>query len=415
MGLTIQIKGTTSGTTTSIDGTYAIDVQSPDAVLVFSYLGYETREFATRDISVLNVEMHQIATELESVVVTALGIRREEKALGYAVQAVKGDVLQKVKTLDIGTSLTGKIAGLMVKNSSEFAAEPVIQIRGENPLLVIDGVPYGNMSLRDLSSDDIESISVLKGATASALYGYRGANGAIMVTTRKGSANRGLSVTFNSGTMFTAGFLAIPEMQSTYGRVVNTATNTYAGGADGSWGVPMDGREVIQWDPISKSMKPMPYLPKGKNNFRNFLEQGSVLNNNINILQQGEFGSFRASATWVKNKGQYPNSNFDKVTYSTGGDMKFNKFTLSSNVAYNKQSSPNTGFNGYTSYDPMYSMLVWSAPDYDVRDYQDYWLVPNESQNNSYTNSANNPYFDRYQRTHSVNKDIFEWIVSDEL
>lgn len=207
--------------------------------------------------------------------------------------------------------------------------------------------------------------------------------------------------------MLTAGFLAIPEMQSTYGRAINTSTNTYVRSGDGSWGAPLDGREVIQWDPISKTMKAMPYLPIGKDNFSNFLEQGYILNNNLSVVQQGEFGSLRTSATWVGNKGQYPNSMFDKITFSVGGDMKINKFTLSSSMSYNKQSSPNKGFSGYTGYDPMYALLIWSAPDWDIRQYKDYWLVPNEVQNSSYTAGNNNPYFDRYERTHSVDKDIF--------
>lgn len=412
IGVTIQIKGTTSGTTTSIDGTYTISIPSADAILVFSYVGYEPKEIPVKDALVINIVMHQIATQLESVVVTALGIKREEKALGYAVQKVDGKGLQTVRPVDVGTSLTGKIAGLMVTNSTEFAASPDIFIRGEKPLLVIDGVAYANMTLRDMPPDDIESINVLKGATATALYGVRGQGGALLVTTKKGNANKGITITMNSSTMFAAGYLAIPESQSTYGRVVNTATNTAVTNGDGAWGPPMEGQEVIQWDPITKSWKSMPYLPVGKNNFKNFLEPGYVLNNNMNIVQQGEFGSFRASATWVKNKGQYPNSMFDKFTYSIGGDMKVNKFTLSSSIAYNKQTSPNIGFSGYTGYDPMYSMLIWSSPDWNMLDYKDYWLVPNESQNNSYTDTNNNPWFDRNERIHSLNKDIFNGTLS---
>lgn len=411
-GVTVVIRGTTTGTITDFDGNFTLTNVPENGILVFSFVGMKPQEIPVAGTSVFNVTLEELIFGVDEVVVTALGIKREEKALGYAVQAVSGEGLQTVKGVDMGTSLTGKVAGLMVKNSTEFTAEPDIQIRGENPLLVIDGVPYGNMKLRDVPSDDIESISILKGATASALYGYRGASGAIMVTTKMGSATKGLSVTLNSGTMFASGYLAIPEMQSSFGRVVNTGTNTYARSGDGSWGVPLDGREVIQWDPISKSLKPMPYLPIGKDNFANFLEPGYVLNNNVNMVQQGEFGSFRASATWVKNKGQYPNSMFDKITYAIGGDMKINKFTLSSNMSFNKQFSPNKGFGGYTGYDPMYNMLVWAAPDYDVRQYKDYWLVPNEVQNNSYTATNNNPYFDRYERTHGINRDVFAGNVS---
>ncbi|MBK7214175.1 MAG: SusC/RagA family TonB-linked outer membrane protein [Bacteroidales bacterium] len=412
VGVAIQVKGTTSGTTTSVDGTYSIEFQTEKAVLVFSYLGYEPKEIPVGESLIVNIALKPVATQLESIVVTALGIKREEKALGYAVQKVDGKGLQTVRTVDVGTSLTGKIAGLSVLNSTEFGEAPELYIRGEKPILVIDGVPYGNMTLRDIPPDDIESISVLKGATASSLYGYRGGSGAIMVTTKKGNNEKGITVSINSSTMFAAGYLAIPESQSTYGRVVNTATNTAVTNGDGAWGPPLEGQEVIQWDPISRTMKAMPWLAVGKDNFKNFLEPGYVLNNNLNIVQQGEFGSFRASASWVKNKGQYPNSMFDKYSYTIGGDIKLKKLTLSSSISYNKQSSPNIGFNGYTGYDPMYSMLIWSSPDWNVLDYQNYWVVPNESQNTSYTDTNNNPFFDRNERTHSLNKDIFNGTFS---
>lgn len=411
VGANIIIEGSTTGVISDLNGKYSIDVPDNKSVLVVTFIGYVSERIVATQANI-NIQLVPEIKTLEEVVVTALGIKRSEKALGYSVQKVTGDNLTTVKGVDVATSLTGKVSGLMVKNSTEFTSEPSIQIRGENPLLVIDGVPYGNMSLRDIPSDDIENISVLKGATAAALYGFRGDGGAIMVTTRKGSANKGLSVSLNSSTMFTAGYLAIPELQSTYGRVVNTSTNTYSRSGDGSWGVPLDGREVIQWDPVSKSMKAMPYLPIGKDNFKNFLEQGFILNNNISVVQQGELGSLRASATWVENKGQYPNSMFNKMTYSVGGDMKFKKFTLSSSMSYNKHISPNIGFSGYTGYDPMYSMLIWSSPDWDIRNYKDYWLVPDEVQNNSYTDTNNNPYFDRYQRTHSVNKDILNGAIA---
>ncbi|HEU4609152.1 MAG TPA: TonB-dependent receptor plug domain-containing protein, partial [Chitinophagaceae bacterium] len=279
--------------------------------------------------------------------------------------------------------------------------------RGEKPLIVVDGVPYGNLTLRDIPADDIESINVLKGATASALYGERGGSGAIMITTKKGAEGKGLNISVNTSSMFTAGYLAIPERQSMYGRVINTATNTYVQSGDGAWGAPMEGQEVVQWDPVSRSMKPLPYLPVGKNNFKNFLQQGYILNHNLSIAQSGEMGGFRASVTWVDNRGTYPNSKFDKLTYSVGGDIKVKKFSLSTSLSYNKHSSPNIGFNGYTGYDPMYSLLIWSAPDWDIRNYRDYWLVPNEVQNSSYTAGNNNPYFDRYERLHTYNKDIF--------
>ncbi|MFA6402267.1 MAG: carboxypeptidase-like regulatory domain-containing protein [Salinivirgaceae bacterium] len=307
-GVTILIKGTTIGAITDYEGKYSIEVTDANSSLTFSFIGYKTQTIALEGKTTFNIIMEEDTKSIDEVVITALGIKRETKALGYSVQSVEGEGLQKVKGVDVATSLTGKVAGLAVYNSTEFAEEPVIQIRGEVPILVIDGVPYGNMSLRDVPTDDIESMSVLKGATASALYGYRAASGAIMITTKKGSNKKGMTVSFNSSNMFAAGYLAIPETQSTYGREVNTATNTAVSNGDGSWGPPLEGQEVIQWDPISKTMKPMPYLPIGKSNFKNYVEQGYVLNNNINLIQQGEIGSFRVSATSVQNKGQYPNS-----------------------------------------------------------------------------------------------------------
>lgn len=410
IGATVVLKDAKSGTITNNEGAFSLEA-SDDDLLIVTYIGFVPKQVKLNGQSFYKIVLTEDVKRLSEVVVTALGIKREQKALGYAVQAVEGDILQTVKGVDMATSLTGKVAGLMVKNSTEFTEEVSLTLRGEVPILVVDGVPFKNMSLRDIPADDIENISVLKGGTASALYGEDGDRGAIMVTTKKGSKQKGLSVSINSGTMFSAGYLAIPELQSTFGRVVTTATNTYVRSGDGSWGAPMEGQEVIQWDPISKTMRAMPYLPIGKDNFSNFLEQGYILNNNINVVQQGDNGSLRASATWVEQKGQYPNSKFDKMTYSIGGDMRFNKLTLSTSLTYNKNQTPNKGFSGYTGYDPMYGLLIWSAADWNILDYKDYWLVPNEVQNNSYTAGNNNPWFDRYERTHSLNKDILNGVV----
>ena len=405
-GASIQIKGSTAGTSTDANGNYSINVPA-NATLVVTSIGYESVEIAVNGQTELNINLQPSATGLNEVVVTALGIKRQERELGYATQKVEGSTLQTVKGIDVATSLTGKVSGLVIKNSPDFMSAPDITMRGESPLLVIDGIPYGNVTLRDIPADDIQSIDFLKGATASALYGSRGGSGAIMITTKKGGSKKGLQVTLNSSSMFEAGYLAIPKMQSEYGRVVNTATNTYVRSGDGSWGAPLEGQDVIQWDPISKTMKSMPYIARGKDNFKNFQEQGYILNNSVSVTQTGDLGSFRASAIWGQNKGTYPNSRFDKLTYSMGGTIQLKKFTLTTSVAYNNQASPNMGFSGYTGYDPMYSMLVWGSPDWNISDYKDYWLVPNEVQNSSYTAGINNPYFDRFQRTHSYNKDVF--------
>lgn len=404
-GVAVFIDGTTRGDITDPQGNYAVSADIGE-VLVFSFLGMESQSVTIRNTAPIDVQLKEAANTLDDVVVTALAIKREEKALGYSVQKVSAESLQKVQGVDVGTSLTGKIAGMTVFNSTDFGDAPTISLRGETPLLVIDGVPYSNMSLRDIAAEDIESIDVLKGATASALYGYRGASGAIMVTTKNGTgADGGLTVTLSTNTMFQAGFLAIPEKQSAYGRGTNYA---YDMNSDESWGAPLDGTIRTQWDPKAKEYRDYAYLPVGKDNFKNFLEQGYVTNNNLSVAYQGKVASLRTSFNWTENKGQYPNSIYDKYGVTFGGNINLKKFKLDMNMAYHKQSSPNIGFNGYTSYDPMYTLLIWTASDYDIRDYKDnYWLIPDEKQNFTYKSTHNNPYYDRYERTKSINRDIF--------
>lgn len=417
-GVSVINERTKSGTTTDANGNFSIQAEKND-VLAFSYVGKATQKIRVAENKFeYNVILKDAALVMQDVVVTALGIKREEKALGYSVQKVSGESIQKVSGLDVATSLTGKVAGVLVRNSQDFAAVPVITVRGESALLVIDGIAYQNKTLGDISSEDIESITVLKGATASALYGFRGANGAILVTTKNGSTSKaGTTIDFTTNTMFTAGFLAIPEKQSVYGR---GGSGIYNLNSDESWGAKMDGSMQNQWDPITKTFTVRPYLPVGKDNFKNFLEQGYVTNNNLNIGYKKDNVSLRNSFNWVENKGRYPNARLQKYTYSFGADLNLEKFKMSTNLSYAKKASKNIGSNGYTSYDPMYSILIWSPSDWDLRLYKNnYWIKPGEIQNNHFGlvaggtidnyagNSENNPYFDRYEKTNEISRDIF--------
>ncbi|MDD2305804.1 MAG: SusC/RagA family TonB-linked outer membrane protein [Prolixibacteraceae bacterium] len=410
-GVSVVLKGTATGTITDINGNFSLSNISDNQTLQFSFIGMKPQMVNVGSKSNFVIVMEVETFGVDEVVVTALGIQRAEKALGYSVQKVSGESLQKVSGVDLASSLTGKVAGLLVKNSTDFAVAPTLTIRGESPLLVIDGVAYANKTLSDISSEDIETMSVLKGATASALYGFRGASGAILVTTKNGSTNKsGVTVDVATNTMFTAGFLAIPKKQSVYGRGSN---NTYDKNSDSAWGTVMDGTIRNQWDPFLMDYRDYEYLPIGKNNFQNFLEQGYVTNNNVNIAYKGDIASIRSSVSWTENKGQYPNSKLDKYTYTLGGDINLDKFKLSSNLSYAKKESPNMGSNGYTSYDPMYSLLIWSGADYNILDYKNnYWLKKNEVQNFTYRWGSNNPYFDRYERTNEVSRDIFNADIS---
>lgn len=408
VGATVMVKGTTHGTITNFDGSYTISDLSADAVLVFSFIGMETVEEQVGNQTNINITLVSEAIGLEEVVVTALGIKREQKALGYSVQAVSGEELRKVSGVDVGTSLTGKVAGVLVQNSSDFNVEPTITIRGEeNPLIVIDGIAYANKKLNDIAAEDIESMSVLKGATASALYGFRGKSGAILITTKNGSTGKmGVSVDLTSNTMFNAGFLAIPERQNIYGRGNN---GNYSQNTTSSWGPVMDGTIRTQWDPILMENRDYEYLPIGANNFDNFLESGYISNNNVNVGFRSDNIAVRSSLNWTQQKGVYPNAKLNKFTYTLGADINLDKFQLSSNMSYTKRESPNMGTNGYKSYDVMYSMLIWSPADYNILDYKNnYWQIKDQKQNWTYPNgNINNPYFDRYAITNDVSRDIF--------
>ena len=405
IGAGVIQSGTLRGTVTDSDGYFKL-MSAPGATLIVNSLGY-------REVSVVAVagESMRIVLEAESemldaTVVTALGIKREEKALGYSVQKVDGTSVQKVGTLDVGTALAGKVAGMLVRTSSDFNSQPNVQIRGEAPLLVVDGIAYANKTLSDLAPEDIASISVLKGATASALYGYRGASGAMIVTTKNGSEGRtGISVDVSSNTMFTAGYLAIPEKQTTYGR---GTSNIYDKNATNAWGTVMDGTIRNQWDPFAMEYRDYEYLPVGKDNFKNFLEMGYITNNNANVAFKTKEMAVRSSLNWTGNKSRYPNHRVDKFSYTLGGEVNLDRFHFSSNITYAKRVSPNSGLNGYTGYDPMYNLLLWSSADFNIMDYKNnYWVTPGELQNYTLRSGHDSVWFDMYEKINEKTRDLF--------
>ena len=401
-GANVIQRGTTNGTISDIDGKFSLEV--PDnATLVISFIGYVTKNIAVGHKEIFKNTLLEDSRKLDEVVVTALGIKKKKKALGYAVQKVKGDNLPLAKTVDVTTSLTGKVAGLNIQNSTEFNETPKIKLRGETPLIIVDGVPYGNITLDEIASDDIESIDVLKGATASALYGARGTSGAIMITTKKGANEEGLNININSNTMFFSGYLAFPETQHSYSRGFGGKYNN-----DYVWGDKLDiGRTAILWDPFNYEWREQELVSKGKDNFKNFLQFSMVTNNNVNISQKGKYGSFRASITEVYNKGQYPNQNLNKITFSVGGEMTWKNFKMDASAAYNKRVSTNDHGSGYSgSY--IYDMVIWGGSEYDVRDYRNYWVKGKEGmQQNWYDDSwYDNPWFKAYEITDAYDIDV---------
>ena len=265
--VTVAVKGTTIGMVTDIDGKYNISVPDDATVLTFSFVGYQTLEEQIGTRTTIDVQMTELVTSLEEVVVTALGVERETKALGYSVQEVQGDDLVEARETNMVNSLSGKVAGVQVTGSgTTIGGSSRVIIRGESslninanqPLFVVDGIPisngnagasgsgnlevdYGN-SAGEVNPDDIASVSVLKGPAAAALYGSRAANGAILITTKSGKGKKGIGVSVNSNVTFDNP-LRLPEWQDVYGQgnngqfaFVDGSGSGIADGVDESWG-----------------------------------------------------------------------------------------------------------------------------------------------------------------------------------
>ncbi len=406
-GVSVIEKGTINGGITNINGEYSIKAKGN--VLVFSFIGMETQEVTILGKQNLDVVMKEDVTDLDEVVVTALGIKRKQKALGYSTQKIDTKALTETQGVNIATNLTGKIAGLRISNSTEFDVAPTIKLRGGNPLIVVNGMPTSNVSLADFGANDIEDITILKGATASALYGSRGRDGAIMITTKKGANKHGVEVEISNSTMFNAGYLRIPESQTAYSTGNHGVANF---GGSYVWGDKLDiGRTAVQYDsPIDANGNRIPteLVSRGKNNLNNFLENSFTTNSNVSVSQSGENGSFRISLTNVHNKGQAPNSKAEKYILSVGGTMNVtDKLKVEAIWNYTKRTSPNTPRFGYGrggSY--IYLLSVWSGVDFDIRDFKDYWTEKDNKQNWYQSSWYNNPYFVSNQDIRSYRKDI---------
>lgn len=407
----VQVKGTSIGTRTDIEGRFSIDAKVGQ-VLTISYLGYAPSEIQVGDNKNVEIAMKSSNTELNEVVVTALGVKREIKSLGYVTQKMDGDQIQKVKGTNIATSLTGRIAGLQVLNSPEFMSSPKVTIRGASPLLVLDGVPCENMNLGDINQDDIESMDILKGAAASALYGSRGGSGAIMITTKRGAGQKGFKLSVSTSNMFNLGTLALPENQGSYSAGLNGKYNI--DNLDYVWGDKLDiGRVAKQWDPIAKEMREFELRSVGKDNFKNFLEFSYISNTNISVTQTGEHGSIRSSLSYLRNKGQYPNALSQQVGYNISGTMKLgDKVNVDGSIGFNKRTAPNDSGTGYNNQGYIYTLLIWTGPEYDLRDYRDYWVTPDQKQNWLYRGWYDNPYMAAYEKLNTIDNNKLNAMLS---
>ena len=362
-GVTVQVKGTTTGNITDADGKFSIAVPNNNAILSFSFIGYSPKEITVGTQSAISIILDEASKVLNEVVVTALGIKRESKSLGYSATSVKTDEIVTNRTTNMMKSLEGKIAGLEIAPPTAGAgASTRIRLRGQagfngqnnSPLLVINGLPMDQGArsaegggsptdqgdnLSQVNPDDIESITVLKGATAAALYGSRAGNGAIIITTKNGAKNSKFGVEFISN--FAADeIMDFTNYQTVYGtgsngvRPSSQATAQSTGNL--SWGEKYDGVPTYQYDGVQR-----PYLPD-KNRFKEFYNTGTSYTNTIAVSGGNASTSYRASFSNLDVKGISPDNSYHKKIFNLGLNSKVtDKLTLQTNINYTHEENNN--------------------------------------------------------------------------
>jgi TonB-linked SusC/RagA family outer membrane protein len=402
-GATVLVKGTTSGASSDFDGKYAITA-SQGATLVFSFVGYNSQEVRVASSNTIDVTMKENAEALEEVVITGFGRKVEKRSATFAVQTLDGDDLASAREANIVNSLSGKIAGVQITNSSgAVGASSRVVLRGASsitgnnqPLYVVNGVPlesgnFGNAGdgggadlpngISDINADDIASINVLKGPAAAALYGVRAANGVIQITTKTGSKGKGLGITFNS-TMSAETPLLLPDYQNSYGQGSNNTFfewvdgSTGSGSVDESWGPPLDvGLEFVQWNSYTVGGAPLPWVSK-PNNIKDFYDTGITLNNSISFTGGAENIGYRLSVGSSDQTGMVPNT--DLRRFSVNGSSTYtisDKLTTSIDVNYTRSKSDNFVTQGYNNENPVQQM-IWSGRNVDFAALKDWRNLP---------------------------------------
>ncbi|MFC3196962.1 SusC/RagA family TonB-linked outer membrane protein [Parapedobacter deserti] len=434
---------------TKANGRFDVTVPAGSA-LTFSLIGFNPRAVTVSEAQAnLVVELSSSTTEIDEVVVTALGIEREAKSLGYSISTIDGDELTQAISNNWSDALTGKVAGLnLVKSGAGPAGSTQIILRGEtsltdnNALIVVDGVVISNSSgrltgegsgnylsgdspvdfgssLADINPDDIESVSVLKGPGASALYGYRGANGAIIITTKSGrSGQKGLGITFNSNTSI-ATINRWPDYQNEYGQGVRESGGlyySYGQSEDGAstlstssaWGPRFNGQMYYQYNPDYHRMTPpertlwRPY----KNNQRDFFQPSVTLTNNLSMSGGNDKTTARLSYTNAFNEWIIPEMGYSRHSIALQVNHKiFEKLSISAKVNYNNKSSDNLPNSGYNNQSYMY-FIRGLTPNMNPEWFKGGWLPGKEGidQLKPFSNLLDNPHVMSYDMINSMRR-----------
>ncbi|MBK8656693.1 MAG: SusC/RagA family TonB-linked outer membrane protein [Haliscomenobacter sp.] len=361
IGASILERGTNNGAITDLDGNFSIQLTALPATLEISYIGFTTQAVVVETAQQgLEITLEEGAV-LDEVVVTALGMTREKKALAYSIQQIKGEMVQEVRTTNLGNALTGKIAGVNVAPPSTGAAgSSRVIIRGgsslggnDQPLYVVNGVPIetnnygqaglwggndGGDGLAAINPDDIENISVLKGNTAAALYGARAANGVILITTKSGAARKGIGVQFNSNLTMDR-VIDMTDFQTEYGQGVQgkkfASQDEALSNGSNAWGAKYDGSNTIQFDGVSR---PYSYLGEEINEF---YRTASTLNNSLAFSGGNETGTYRLAVSDLRNQDIMPNANFNRQTVALNVNSKLKKVSVNVSVNYAYQDAQN--------------------------------------------------------------------------
>ena len=450
---------TKNGTTSDLNGNYSIVVSNKNQFLTFTYLGYTTQIVKVENQTKIDIQLTEQETSLNEVVVTALGVNRQTKELGYVVQELKAEALTTIKTPNFLDNLSGKLAGVTIsQGATGVGSSSKITIRGEasfsnnNPLFIVDGTPINNNTVfnftneaaagfqeidfgngaMEVNPDDIASVTVLKGPSAAALYGTRASNGVIVIKTKDGSKKKGLGVSINSSITFDSAF-RLPEFQNEYGQG-NAGNFEYVDGLGGgtndlitySWGPKLDAGNLIpQFDsPVTLpdgtvirggdtslyngvSITPTLFT-SNPDNLKDFYQTGITTIHNIAITDRFNNGSYRLSITDLDSESIIPGVNLNRKTAAV--KMTFNpteKTKVTSAINYVNSSSDNRPANGYGSENVNYSLVAWGPRSLNINNLRDYWqpgLEGLQQYNFNYT-YFDNPYFILKENTNSFNRD----------
>ncbi|MEN8226747.1 MAG: SusC/RagA family TonB-linked outer membrane protein [Bacteroidota bacterium] len=442
LAVTVVVSGTSVGTVTDQNGHFSIDVPDENSVLIFSFIGMETNEITVGNQTVINVTLMTSSIAMDEVVITALGISREKKSLGYSVGEVDGEALQRVSQENVLNSLAGKVSGVVINSTGGAGSSVSMVIRGASsltsdnqPLFVIDGIPmnntvnnvtemardtkvdYGN-AISDINPEDIESVSVLKGPSAAALYGSRAGNGVVLITTKSGKESKGIGVTVTSNTVIENPYkylekhtlFANGRRPYTQDNRPNNGLDYYAvPGGDSYWvGPELDkGMMAYQWPFFDENGNlTATALESHPDNWKNFFQTGYTTTNGVSITDATEKMNYRLSYNNMQNKGVIPNSDLHRNSVSLNSSVKLlDNLTLSSSINFTNSGADNrpAGNRGANPMQALYEL----NPHLDVLEMQDYWeegkegtqqsgpynLVVNPDGTYDKDDMMNNPYF----------------------